>query len=82
MKKMKAVLAVLLVLCMITGCSSITPTLEKASSTPEPKTIVSGDYQYLVMGDGTACITKYSGRDTELSIPKVIDEYKVTSIGD
>lgn len=41
----------------------------------------SGDYEYTVLDDGTAEITNYTGSDTVLTIPSVIDNYTVTSIG-
>lgn len=40
------------------------------------------DYEYEYYADGTACITKYSGKDAELLIPDTLDGYLVTSIGD
>ncbi len=40
------------------------------------------DYEYSILPDGTAEITGYSGYDAQITIPPVIDGYKVTSIGD
>lgn len=45
------------------------------------ESIVSGDYEYIVLDDGTAEITGYTGTDTELVIPSELDGYIVTSIG-
>lgn len=39
------------------------------------------DFEYKVLEDGTAEITGYKGKATDLVIPSVIDGYKVTSIG-
>ncbi len=40
-----------------------------------------GDYEYELLDDGTVEITDYSGSDTELVIPSVIEGKNVTSIG-
>ena len=40
------------------------------------------NYDYSILNDGTAEITDYSGSESELVIPSVIDGYSVTSIGD
>ncbi|MBQ1995805.1 MAG: hypothetical protein II237_06400, partial [Clostridia bacterium] len=32
-----------------------------------------GDYEYIVLEDGTVEITKYNGSETELVIPEMID---------
>lgn len=42
----------------------------------------SGDFQYVVLDDGTAQITKYTGSDAQLVLPRTLDGYMVTSIGD
>ncbi len=40
------------------------------------------DYEYVVLEDGTAEISKYKGNDPDITIPKELDGYIVTSIGD
>ena len=47
----------------------------------DEKVFRSGDYQYCILEDGTAEITKYSGRDRVLKIPNTLDGKTVTSIG-
>ena len=42
---------------------------------------VSGDYEYKLLENGTAEITKYNGASTTLSIPSTLGGKKVTSIG-
>ena len=42
----------------------------------------SGDYEYEVLDDGTAQITKYNGNGSNLTIPSKLDGCTVTSIGD
>ncbi len=44
-------------------------------------TITSGDFEYTVLADGTAEITKYTGSAKELEIPSELDGCTVTSIG-
>ena len=41
----------------------------------------SGDYEYIILDDGTVKITKYNGSAQELAIPDTLDGKKVTSIG-
>ena len=41
-----------------------------------------GDYRYTVLGDGTAEIVKYTGKSTDVIIPKELNGRTVTSIGD
>ncbi|SDB36726.1 Leucine rich repeat-containing protein [Ruminococcaceae bacterium FB2012] len=41
-----------------------------------------GDFEYTVLDDGTAEITKYNGTDAKVDIPGEIDGKKVTSIGE
>lgn len=43
--------------------------------------VTSGDYEYIILDDGTAEITKYTGNATELVIPTELDGNKVSSIG-
>lgn len=40
----------------------------------------SGDFEYTVLDDGTAEITKYIGSNTTVKIPDIIENHKVTSI--
>ena len=42
----------------------------------------SGDYEYEVLDDGTAQITKYNGNSSNLTIPSKLNGCTVTSIGD
>ena len=41
-----------------------------------------GDYDYVLLEDGTASITGYHGSAAELSIPEELDGRRVSSIGD
>lgn len=42
----------------------------------------SGDFEYVVLEDGTAEITDYTGTAADLTIPSELDGYAVTQIGD
>lgn len=44
--------------------------------------LTSGDFEYSVLSDGTAEITKYTGTAEELTIPSDLDGYIVTRIAD
>ena len=45
------------------------------------ETKTSGNFEYEVKDDGTVSITKYTGSDANVTIPKTIDGKMVTSIG-
>ncbi len=79
MKKSKKIISLLLSILMI--ITSI-PLMAVNSFAEDTNTKTSGYYEYTVLEDGTAEITKYTGSTTELSIPSEIDGYSVTSIGD
>ena len=41
----------------------------------------SGDYEYYILDDGTACIKTYNGEDEKVIIPEKLEEIRVTCIG-
>ena len=57
------------------------PPTQKPTNTPEPEAHFSGEYKYIILTDGTAEITYYTGISKNIEIPKTIDQYRVTSIG-
>lgn len=92
MKKLVAVITILLATMLLTACSK--PKLGKPSAssatpvptstpiptaTPVPTTV--GDYQYILLEDETAMITRYMGKAIELTIPSEVDGYRVTALG-
>jgi len=70
MKKFFAMLLVCLIL--MTSFSGAFAATERSS----------GDYRYIILGDGTAQITGYRGYADTADIPEQLDGYVVTSIGD
>ena len=73
MKKSTAVILLFAVLIVLG--------LSRAEQT-EPEVFTSGDYQYVLLEDGTAEIVGYSGETEELVIPDALNGFKVTGIGD
>ena len=77
-----------LALCMVFGSVAALPEgtfvtqSTSITATAEGDTIVSGDYEYTVLTDGTIEIKYYSGADAEVEVPSTIDEKTVTSIGE
>lgn len=71
---MKKVLSIVLILATV---------LTLFCSCKSDKPVQSGDYEYVVLEDKTAKITKYLGTQeiAELQIPSSIDDYTVTVIG-
>jgi len=71
MKKLLFLFVLLLSMCL----------LPAALAEEEAVTCTSGDYKYVLLEDGTAQITDYSGVETDLQIPSRLDAYNVTAIG-
>lgn len=92
MKKLVAVITILLATMLLTACSkpklgnpsasSATPVPTSTpipTATPVPTTV--GDYQYILLEDETAMITRYMGKAIELTIPSEVDGHRVTALG-
>ena len=84
--KMKKVLSMALALSLIFGSAAALPegTFTKSTSitaSAEGDTIVSGDYKYKLLTNGTAEITEYTGTDATVTIPSALDTKTVSSIG-
>ena len=56
--------------------------LTSAAAADEPTVYNSGDYKYVLLEDGTAEITDYTGKAAQLTLPTTLDGFSVTSIGD
>ena len=69
-KSMKKLLLLLLLL--------LASLLPAAFAEEETVAYTSGDYEYVLLEDGTAQITDYSGKASELQISSTLDEYTVT----
>ena len=72
---MKKIISFLLTFCLLAAF------FIPAYAEDEQTKIHSGDYTYILLEDGTAEITKYSGKEKNLSIPSELDGFTVTSIG-
>jgi len=68
-------IALMLVFMILTTCFS------GAFAETVPTEYTSGDYTYIVLEDGNAQITGYTGTAETLEIPAQLDGYAVTSIG-
>ena len=75
---MKCIIIVLMCMCILSGILCNTSPAETAA----PKILTAGDYEDILLPDGTAEILKYYGYERELVIPSVLNGAKVTSIGD
>lgn len=58
------------------------PATEAPTEEPTTEPPIPGYYEYTVLEDNTARITKYIGGDTEIVIPSTLDGYTVTELGD
>lgn len=75
MKKILSKIAsVVLVAVMVVSIMAVAPVTASAAFT-------SGDFQYEIIGNNEAKITKYNGYSSNLSIPEMIDGHKVTALG-
>ncbi len=79
MKSISLILALMLCFCL---CPMARAEGETPAPSPTPKIYTSGDYAYILLKDGTAQITEYNGRETDLSIPQYLNDVPVTGIGD
>lgn len=70
---MKKFLCLMLSLVMLLSISAVVGLTASAET--------SGDFEYSVLEDGTASITKYNGNAGDVNIPEYIDGYKVTNLG-
>ena len=78
---MKKFVSIILVMFLMISCFSLSAA-EETASTLDPERHTSGDYEYIVLEDGTAEISRYIGnQEGELMIPDTLDGFKVTSIG-
>ena len=70
----KKLLAILLTCLMLIPCG--------VAMAGEAETLTSGDYKYTLNDDGSATITRYTGKAKALTIPSELDGHPVTAIGD
>lgn len=81
--KLKKFTSVCLAVIMILSVLTVAPLTAGASETDsESISATSGDFEYVVLDDGTAEISKYYGSEVNLVIPDEVDGYKVTSVGE
>ena len=84
MKKLLSVVLFAVTLCSMSAGFSVMAQATETSSVNSAdigKNKSSGDYNYVLLNDGTVEITYYRGNETNLSIPSTIDGYTVTSLG-
>ena len=62
-------------LCLLFVCPS-------AAADPEGGVLVSGDYEYILQGNGTAVITRYTGNEDVLVIPGQLGGAPVSALGE
>lgn len=72
MKKLCAMLALLLALAVMGACAETEPT----------PIYECGDYTYILLPDGSAQIVSWDGPEAELTVPATLDGYAVTSISE
>ena len=72
MKQCKLFIAILLAMLCLLACAAA----------DKPTVYTSGDYKYILLEDGTAEITQYTGQEETLTVPDELDGYRVTGIGD
>lgn len=82
MKKIHKVLAVVLAVIMTFSAFSVLPITANAAESESVSVgaYVSGDFEYQILDDGTAEITRYTGSETDLVIPSELNGYKVSGI--
>ena len=83
MEKCKKIISLLLALIIALSVFSIVPFSVGAAEADSAATgETDGDYQYSIIKDGTAEITKYIGSGGNVTIPSALGGLAVTSIGE
>ena len=72
MKQCKLFIAILLAALCLLACAAA----------DEPTVYQRGNFKFILLEDGTAEITGYTGNSANLVVPDTLDGYKVTGIGD
>lgn len=72
----RRILAAVTVLCIVTGL------IVYPQQTEQVRAAAYGDFEYEVLDDGTAAITKYTGTAANVAIPSRIGEINVSTIGE
>ncbi len=78
---MKKFLALFLAIVAIVSVFSVVA-LNASANDVDPDCYISGDYTYSVLDSTDAKIVGYSGADENLEIPKKLDKYIISHIGD
>lgn len=73
MKLLKKSLSAMLALIMLLSITAGMEFIAHADS--------SADFRYALLTDGTACITRYQGKESRVTVPAAIDGYEVSGIG-
>lgn len=86
MRKTKKFAAILLLALILSSSFSVLPVSaatfgNDTAVVSSDESLISGDYEYSVLADGTVEITRYFGSDTNVIVPEKINNKKVTSIG-
>ena len=74
---MKHLLRMLVCVLLLTALCAFAPAEET-----EPETFTSGDYEYILLKDGTAEITRYNGEQDILILPETLDGHAVSSLAE
>lgn len=80
-KHARQALAVVLMLTLMLSLVVLPSAAVESTAVSSGEALVFGDYEYIILDDGTAEITVYTGSDTEIVIPSEIEGKAVTSIG-
>lgn len=84
MKHIKKSLAIILAVIMALSAFSVLPVTVNAAVSDNAsvgaETFVCGDFEYQVLSDDTANITKYTGSETDLVLPSELDGHKVDTL--
>ncbi len=68
------------IFCMIL-CLMALLSMPLVISAEEETTLTAGDFAYIVLDDGTVCVTSYLGESTDVEVPAQIDGKNVSTLG-
>ena len=70
------------IIALVLAIALLIAPISESKAEEELDVKTSGDYEYIVLDDGTAYITHYNGNDEKVIIPEKLDGIRVTGIWD
>lgn len=70
------------IIALVLAIALLIAPIRESKAEEELDVKTSGDYEYYILDDGTACIIRYNGEDAKVIVPEKLDKISVTGIRD